>query len=48
MFRQVAGNIAEGEFRFKEGEEARALYEESRESSSRSCSREGSCPTLRP
>ena len=31
MFRRVAGNIAEGEFRFKEGEEARALYEESRE-----------------
>ena len=31
MFRRVAGNIAEGEFRFKEGEEAQALYEESRE-----------------
>jgi ribonucleoside-diphosphate reductase alpha chain len=31
MFRRVADNIAEGEFRFKEGEEARALYEESRE-----------------
>ena len=31
MFERVAGNIAEGEFRFKEGEEARALYEESRE-----------------
>src|SRR5215203_6425021 len=31
MFRRVATNIAEGEFRFKEGEEARALYEESRE-----------------
>src|SRR5215216_4966309 len=28
MFRRVAGNIAEGEFRFKEGEEARVLYEE--------------------
>src|SRR5918999_1323613 len=28
MFRRVASNIAEGEFRFKEGEEARALYEE--------------------
>jgi len=31
MFERVAGNIAEGEFRFKEGEEARALYEESGE-----------------
>src|SRR3712207_9175352 len=31
MFRRVAGNIAEGEFRFREGEEARALYEESKE-----------------
>ncbi len=31
MFRRVASNIAEGEFRFKEGEEARALYEESYE-----------------
>jgi ribonucleoside-diphosphate reductase alpha chain len=31
MFRRVAGNIAEGEFRFKEGEEAQRLYEESRE-----------------
>src|SRR5215207_1429707 len=31
MFRRVAGNIAEGEFRFKEGEEAQALYEESKE-----------------
>src|SRR5829696_1047862 len=31
MFRRVAGNIAEGEFRFKEDEEARALYEESKE-----------------
>jgi ribonucleoside-diphosphate reductase alpha chain len=31
MFRRVASNIAEGEFRFKEGEEARALYEESKE-----------------
>ena len=31
MFLRVAGNIAEGEFRFKEGEEAKALYEESRE-----------------
>jgi len=31
MFERVAGNIAEGEFRFKEGEEARALYEESKE-----------------
>src|ERR687894_503142 len=28
MFRRVASNIAEGEFRFKEGEEAKALYEE--------------------
>ncbi|MGH3085771.1 MAG: vitamin B12-dependent ribonucleotide reductase [Rubrobacteraceae bacterium] len=28
MFRRVASNIAEGEFKFKEGEEARALYEE--------------------
>jgi ribonucleoside-diphosphate reductase alpha chain len=31
MFRRVAGNIAEGEFRFKEGEEAQELYEESKE-----------------
>jgi ribonucleotide reductase alpha subunit len=31
MFLRVASNIAEGEFRFKEGEEARRLYEESRE-----------------
>src|SRR5918992_1088239 len=31
MFRRVASNIAEGEFRFKEGEEARRLYEESGE-----------------
>ncbi|MDQ3636379.1 MAG: ribonucleotide-diphosphate reductase subunit alpha, partial [Actinomycetota bacterium] len=31
MFLRVAGNIAEGEFRFKEGDEAKALYEESRE-----------------
>ncbi|MGF1471098.1 MAG: vitamin B12-dependent ribonucleotide reductase [Rubrobacteraceae bacterium] len=31
MFRRVADNIAEGEFRFKEGEEAEALYEESRQ-----------------
>jgi ribonucleoside-diphosphate reductase alpha chain len=31
MFRRVGSNIAEGEFRFKEGEEARALYEESKE-----------------
>src|SRR5918997_63722 len=31
MFRRVASNIAEGEFRFKEGEEAQALYEESNE-----------------
>jgi ribonucleoside-diphosphate reductase alpha chain len=28
MFRRVASNIAEGEFRFKEGEEAQRLYEE--------------------
>src|SRR5918999_4065710 len=32
MFRRVASNIAEGEFRFKEGEEAQRLYEESNES----------------
>jgi ribonucleoside-diphosphate reductase alpha chain len=31
MFRRVASNIAEGEFRFKDGEEAQTLYEESRE-----------------
>ncbi|MBA2346474.1 MAG: adenosylcobalamin-dependent ribonucleoside-diphosphate reductase, partial [Rubrobacter sp.] len=31
MFRRVASNIAEGEFRFKDGEEAQALYEESYE-----------------
>src|ERR671912_908029 len=31
MFRRVASNIAEGEFRFKEGEESQRLYEESRE-----------------
>src|ERR671910_509382 len=31
MFLRVASNIAEGEFRFKEGEEAKRLYEESRE-----------------
>ena len=31
MFLRVASNIAEGEFRFKEGEEAQRLYEESRE-----------------
>ncbi len=28
MFRRVASNIAEGEFKFKSGDEARALYEE--------------------
>src|SRR5918911_2023410 len=31
MFRRVASNIAEGEFRFKEGEEATRLYEEFKE-----------------
>src|SRR5215211_7258801 len=31
MFLRVASNIAEGEFRFKEGEEAQRLYEGSRE-----------------
>ena len=31
MFRRVASNIAEGEFRFKEGEEAQRLYEDSKE-----------------
>ncbi|MDQ4000601.1 MAG: vitamin B12-dependent ribonucleotide reductase [Actinomycetota bacterium] len=31
MFLRVASNIAEGEFRFKEGEEAQSLYEESKE-----------------
>ena len=31
MFLRVASNIAEGEFRFKQGEEAQRLYEESRE-----------------
>jgi ribonucleoside-diphosphate reductase alpha chain len=31
MFHRVASNIAEGEFRFKEGEEAQRLYEDSRE-----------------
>jgi ribonucleoside-diphosphate reductase alpha chain len=31
MFRRVASNIAEGEFRFKEGEEAQRLYELSKE-----------------
>src|SRR5688500_9373800 len=31
MFLRVASNIAEGEFRFKEDEEAQALYEESNE-----------------
>src|SRR3712207_9478486 len=31
MFLRVASNIAEGEYRFKEGEEAQRLYEESRE-----------------
>jgi len=31
MFRRVASNIAEGEFRFKDGGEAQALYEESQE-----------------
>ena len=31
MFRRVASNIAEGEYRFKDGEEAEKLYEESRE-----------------
>src|SRR5918994_1493224 len=31
MFLRVASNIAEGEFRFKEGEEAQTLYEESKE-----------------
>jgi ribonucleoside-diphosphate reductase alpha chain len=31
MFRRVASNIAEGEFRFKEGKEAQRLYEESKE-----------------
>ncbi len=30
MFRRVASNIAEGEFRFKEGEEAQRLYEDSK------------------
>ena len=31
MFRRVASNIAEGEYRFKEGGEAEALYEDSKE-----------------
>ena len=31
MFRRVASNISEGEFRFKEGEEAQSLYEGSKE-----------------
>jgi ribonucleoside-diphosphate reductase alpha chain len=31
MFRRVASNIAEGEFRFKEGEVAQSLYEESKD-----------------
>ncbi len=31
MFRRVAGNIAEGEYRFKEGDAAKALYEEAYE-----------------
>ena len=31
MFHRVASNIAEGEFRFKEGEEAQGLYEGSKE-----------------
>jgi len=31
MFRRVAANIAEGEFCFKEGEEAQRLYEESKD-----------------
>src|SRR3712207_4261562 len=31
MFRRVASNIAEGEFRFKDGDEAQSLYEESKE-----------------
>ncbi|MDQ5817578.1 MAG: vitamin B12-dependent ribonucleotide reductase, partial [Actinomycetota bacterium] len=31
MFRRVASNIAEGEFRFKEGDEAQRLYELSKE-----------------
>ena len=31
MFHRVASNIAEGEYRFKDGEEAEALYEESKE-----------------
>src|SRR5918911_596730 len=31
MFRRVATNIAEGEFRFKEGEEAQKLYEGSKD-----------------
>ncbi|MGB3634131.1 MAG: adenosylcobalamin-dependent ribonucleoside-diphosphate reductase, partial [Rubrobacteraceae bacterium] len=31
MFQRVASNIAEGEYRFKEGEEAEALYEGSKE-----------------
>ena len=31
MFRRVASNIAEGEYRFKEGEEAEALYEETKQ-----------------
>lgn len=31
MFRRVASNIAEGEYRFKEGDEAKALYEQSNE-----------------
>jgi ribonucleoside-diphosphate reductase alpha chain len=31
MFRRVAANIAEGEFRFKEGDEAQRLYELSKE-----------------
>lgn len=48
MFLRVAGNIAEGEFRFKEGEEAKALYEESRRGSSGSCSPGSLCRTRRP
>ena len=48
MFRRVAGNIAEGEFRFKEGEKAQALYEESKERFLQIMLTASSCPTRRP
>ena len=48
MFRRVAGNIAEGSSASRRAKRPRPCTRNPERSSSRSCSREGSCPTLRP